>query len=109
MTDKPKSVEDLNPPEEFHKIVNDFISDILITFPEYSGLISKWWNRQPNSDDLELTKQKEALFVFRHCVKIFPERFLIFYTKIKTYFHKILKSLLNFYQELFLLNYGLAI
>ena len=75
MTDKPKSVEDLNPPEEFHKIVNDFISDILITFPEYSGLISKWWNRQPKSDDLKLTKQKEALFVFRHCVKIFPERF----------------------------------
>ena len=75
MTDKPKSVEDLNPPEEFHKIVNDFISDILITFPEYSGVISKWWNRQPGLDDLELTKQKETLFVFRHCVKVFPERF----------------------------------
>ena len=75
MSDKPKSVEDLNPPEEFYKIINDFISDILITFPEYNGLISKWWNRQTDSHDAELTKKKETLFVFRHCVKIFPERF----------------------------------
>lgn len=72
MSDK-KSVEELKTPEEFHKIINDFISDILITFPEYSGLISKWWNRP--SESVEETKQKETLFVFRHCVKIFPERF----------------------------------
>jgi len=63
----------LNPPEEFYKIINDFISDILITFPEYSGLISKWWNRP--SENVEESKKKETLFVFRHCVKIFPERF----------------------------------
>ena len=73
MSDKKKSVEELKTPEEFHKIINDFISDILITFPEYSGLISKWWNRP--SESVEETKQKETLFVFRHCVKIFPERF----------------------------------
>jgi len=73
MSEKPKSVEDLNPPEEFYKIINDFIADILITFPEYSGLISRWWNRQ--SDNIEESKQKETLFVFRHCVKVFPERF----------------------------------
>jgi len=68
-----KSVEDLNPPEEFNKIINDFTSDILITFPEYAGIISKWWNRP--SDNIEESKQKETLFVFRHCVKVFPERF----------------------------------
>lgn len=71
MSDNPKSINDLNPPEDFYKIINDFISDILITFPEYSGLIAKWWNRSTD----ELSKQKETLFVFRHCVKIFPERF----------------------------------
>jgi hypothetical protein len=68
MTDKTQK-ENISPPEEFYKIINDFISDMLITFPEYSGIISKWWNR-PSSD-----KQTELLFVFKHCVKVFPERF----------------------------------
>ena len=76
MANKHKSFEELNPPEEFYKIINDFISDIVTTFPEYSGLISKWWNRTSNPDsDLEKEQKKETLFVFRHCVKIFPERF----------------------------------
>jgi hypothetical protein len=70
MSDKPKSVEELNPPDEFYKIINDFIADILTTFPEYIGLISKWWNRPCNEE-----KDKEVLFVFRHCIKVFPERF----------------------------------
>ena len=73
MSEKPKSAEDLTPPEEFYKIINDFTSDILITFPEYSGLISRWWNRP--TDNVEDARKKETLFVFRHCVKVFPERF----------------------------------
>jgi hypothetical protein len=73
MSEKDKSVEDLSPPEEFYKIINDFITDILITFPEYTGLIARWWNRQ--TDNIEETRKRETLFVFRHCVKIFPERF----------------------------------
>lgn len=73
MTDKPKSVEELTPPDEFNKIINDFTSDIVTTFPEYSGIISRWWNRP--TDGSEQARIKETLFVFRHCVKIFPERF----------------------------------
>jgi hypothetical protein len=73
MSEKPKSVEDLNPPEEFYKIINDFTADMLITFPEYSGIIARWWNRP--SDNIEESKKKETLFVFRHCVNKFPERF----------------------------------
>ena len=68
-----KTFDELSPPEEFYKIIQDFTSDILITFPEYSGIISKWWNRPTNN--VEESKQKETLFVFRHCLKIFPERF----------------------------------
>lgn len=68
-----KSMESLKPPEEFNKIVNDFITDILTTFPEYSGLIGRWWNRP--HEDMVQSKRKETLFVFRHCVKVFPERF----------------------------------
>jgi len=67
----PKTIEELIVPDEFYKIINDFTSDILITFPEYSGLISKWWSNQS-----EEKNKKETLVVFRHCVKIFPERFL---------------------------------
>ena len=73
MSDTQKSVNDLIPSDEFYKIINDFISDIVITFPEYSGLISKWWNRPSNN--VEESKKNETLLVFRHCVKIIPERF----------------------------------
>jgi len=73
MSEKTKSFEDLNPPEEFYKIINDFTSDILITFPEYTGIIARWWNRP--SENIEETRTKETLFIFRHCVKVFPERF----------------------------------
>lgn len=48
-------------PDGFSKIVNDFTSDILITFPEYKNIISQWMG-------------KEEL-LFNHCSKVFPERF----------------------------------
>lgn len=68
--DSSKSIDSLTPPEEFYKIINDFTSDILITFPEYTGIIGKWWKNVN-----EETTKKETLFVFRHSVKVFPERF----------------------------------
>jgi hypothetical protein len=84
MSEKPTSFEDLTPPEEFYKIINDFTADILITFPEYSGIISRWWNRP--SDNVEESKKKETLFVFRHCVNKFPERFFdILYKNIEMF------------------------
>jgi hypothetical protein len=73
MSTKQKSVEDLHPPDEFYKIINDFTADILITFPEYNGIIGKWWNRR--TDNIEESIKKETLFAFRHCVGRFPERF----------------------------------
>jgi hypothetical protein len=68
-----KSVEDIKVPDEFYKIINDFVIDILTTFPEYAGIISRWWShgKVGNSDK----KESECLAVFRHCVKVFPERF----------------------------------
>ena len=66
-TNSTKAVEDINPPEEFHKIVNDFITDIINTFPEYTALIGKWWNKDNMAED--------TITVFRFCVKSFPERF----------------------------------
>ena len=66
-----KSFDDLEVPTEFSKIINDFIADIVTTFPEYSGLIKRWWS----VDADETRKQREITFVFRHCVKTIPERF----------------------------------
>lgn len=66
-----KSFEDLEVPTEFSKIINDFIADIVTTFPEYAGLIKRWWS----VDADETRKQREITFVFRHCVKTIPERF----------------------------------
>jgi len=77
MTEPKKSVEDLTIPTEFNKIINDFITDIVTTFPEYSGLIKRWWTRTIVSpeDDSNPRAQAEIKFVFRHCVKVLPERF----------------------------------
>jgi hypothetical protein len=72
MSNKPQNIEEIVVPDEFYKIINDFITDILITFPEYSGIVSRWWNQEIADSE---SKQKQCSFVFRHCVKIFPERF----------------------------------
>lgn len=79
MSEPIKSVNDIKVPEEFYKIINDFIIDILITFPEYAGIVSRWWDptkheKHENHENKD-KKEVECLAVFRHCVKIFPERF----------------------------------
>ena len=35
--------ENLKIPEEFYRVINDFTTDIKITFPEYTGIIQRWW------------------------------------------------------------------
>lgn len=62
----PSSLDELQVPEEFYKIISDFTGDILITFPEYSGIIGRWWGK---------STPEETESVFRHCLKVFPERF----------------------------------
>jgi len=73
------------PPEEFAKVIRDFVGDIQITFPEYKPLIAKWWKDKEQFayiDDEE--EQKNAFFkaekasihfLFSFCKKKFPERF----------------------------------
>jgi hypothetical protein len=55
-------LESLEIPKEFYTIMNSFINDIKITFPEYTFIIQKWWNGD----------EKQTRFVFEHCMKIFP-------------------------------------
>lgn len=61
-------------PEEFQKIIKDFISDILTTFPEYEPIVLKWWAK----DLTALNDEQQAVkmdFIFKHCLTVFPERF----------------------------------
>lgn len=53
---------------EFTKIISDFVKDILITFPEYGNIISKWWS-------LEEGAVNDSDYVFKHCVKSFKDHF----------------------------------
>jgi len=74
----------IEPPEEFVKIVPDFINDILNTFPEYEGIVNKWWKvksfediEDPVERESQIVKDKEnrIKFVFKHCLAVYPERF----------------------------------
>ena len=65
------AMDEIRIPDEFHKIINDFVSDIKNTFPEYEIIIQKWWPSNINSE----TSEKRLKSLFKHCLKIFPERF----------------------------------
>jgi hypothetical protein len=63
-------------PEEFPKIIKDFVSDLKNTFPEYEAIINKWWTKDYGSEEEKMD------FIFQYCLKIFPERFFdILYKK----------------------------
>ena len=73
-------------PEEFNKVIKDFVNDIRTTFPEYDGLINKWWktpesfaNIENTEDRLLKIQQGEAAstkLLFAFCQKKYPPRFL---------------------------------
>jgi hypothetical protein len=59
-------------PDEFLKIIKDFVGDIINTFPEYEPLINKWW----------LNEDTRMQYIFDYCRKVYPERFFdILYKK----------------------------
>ena len=72
-------------PDEFTKVIKDFIRDLRITFPEYNSLIDKWWKNKDSfnyiedeSERDEAYKQSEiksAQLLFEFCGKKIPPRF----------------------------------
>ena len=72
-------------PEEFNKVIKDFVYDIRNTFPEYDALINKWWktpesfaNIENDEDRLLKIQQGEAAstkLLFAFCKKKYPPRF----------------------------------
>ena len=77
--------ESISIPQEFVKVIRDFVSDIRMTFPEYESFINKWWK---NNDEFnciedeterknahEKSEQKSIKYLFEFCQKKFPPRF----------------------------------
>lgn len=66
-----------NLPDEFTKVIKDFIRDLLVTFPEYKDKLNQ------GILDIVLDKETdEANSVFTHCKNVFPSQFFnILYEK----------------------------
>ena len=72
-------------PEEFYKVIRDFIGDLRVTFPEYETFISKWWKDKEHFNYIEEEEDRNAAFeksekksiqlLFDFCSKKFPPRF----------------------------------
>jgi hypothetical protein len=72
-------------PEEFVKVIKDFIKDLKITFPEYIALLDKWWKSKEDFDHIDnenerneiyqQSEKKTIKFLFDFCGKKIPPRF----------------------------------
>ena len=72
-------------PQEFNKVIRDFVNDLRNTFPEYETFISKWWkdkeyyNYIENENDRNEAYEKSVLnstkLLFSFCQKKLPQRF----------------------------------
>ena len=72
-------------PEEFSKVIKDFINDIKITFPEYSPIINKWWKDPSNFDYIDEEEERMKAIresektsihiLFSFCQKKYPVKF----------------------------------
>ena len=62
------SVENVS--DEFKKVIKEFINDIINTFPEYKGIIFKWYK-----EENEQITDESSKYIFNYCVNVYPERF----------------------------------
>lgn len=72
-------------PEEFAKIIKDFILDLQNTFPEMNPLIKKWWKDKSVFDYIEEEEEREKafqksqhdsiMFLYKFIQKKMPPRF----------------------------------
>jgi hypothetical protein len=75
------TVKPLVLPEEFVKVMRNFVSDMKTTFPEFVPLINKWWSVNKEEEGLEGTEE-EIKRLFNFCVKKYPISFFhILYQK----------------------------
>jgi len=73
-------------PDEFKKVIKDFVGDLKVTFPEYESLIKKWWKsiddfkyideEEERNTTFEKAENKCIEILFNYCQKKLPPRFL---------------------------------
>jgi hypothetical protein len=83
-------------PEEFVKIMKDFVSDIITTFPEYNSIINKWWSSKTFCEIEDEEERNVAILkdsqekmktLFDYCISVYPERFFdILYQKTEIFY-----------------------
>jgi hypothetical protein len=72
-------------PEEFAKVIKDFVGDLKTTFPEYISFINKWWKTPEHYKQIENEEERNIAFekgqansihsLFEYSKKKFPPRF----------------------------------
>jgi hypothetical protein len=72
-------------PEEFSKVIRDFVCDLRITFPEYGGFIDKWWKSRDHFNYIDEEEERNVAYdkaekqsmhiLFNFCRKKLPPRF----------------------------------
>jgi hypothetical protein len=77
--------EEIIVPEEFTKVMKDFVSDIITTFPEYAPIISKWWksadtfayieDEADRNASIEKAERASIKLLFTFSKKKMPPRF----------------------------------
>ena len=77
--------EEIIVPEEFTKVIKDFVADIITTFPEYAPIISKWWkspdtfayieNDTERIASIEKAERASIKLLFTFSKKKMPPRF----------------------------------
>ena len=72
-------------PEEFIKVIRDFVGDIKTTFPEYNSFVEKWWKSKEHFNYIdeeeerikayERSEKSSSKLLFDFCKKKLPPRF----------------------------------
>lgn len=72
-------------PEEFIKVIRDFVCDLKVTFPEYVVFIDKWWKSREHFNYIDEEEERNNAYIkaenqsikllFNFCRKKFPPRF----------------------------------
>ena len=81
-------------PEEFKKVIFEFLGDISNTFPEYKSTLSLFLDSNgvklttSESETSETQKQKVINILYEYCSKVYPERFFDILYKNEKLFNK---------------------
>jgi hypothetical protein len=74
-TSAPGEVEIEVIPDEFKKVICDFINDFGLTFPEYSEKLDKYSSVDSSGSGRRTLSEENITELYQHCKKIYPVRF----------------------------------